>query len=143
MGLYKSEPKQNIQPVACYTGYAINERILLHTKSGVPPTELGKKTFHCLRRFTLDAIPNKCNTCVKDINCRCFFLNKHYYSTELVALLVKFYGDNAKLGIGDSHIWDFNKYYHEIIKAMENPITQKPEEKVDYMKRWEDKHDIG
>ena len=92
MSLYKQQKQQpEPQAMLCWTGYAVCERIMLYKNTTDAPIELGKKTFHCIRRFSLDAIPDKCHNCVRDLGKETFFLNKEYYSPELLSLMVRVY----------------------------------------------------
>lgn len=143
MGLY--DKRQEIrESVLCYTGYVISENIQLYSKPREHIT-IGKKTFHCLRRFTLDAIPGQCDKCTKDMSANCFYIPKCYYSDRLVEILVEVYKNKAKKLIGANAIWWDNEKYKEIVECLHAPISQyRPVVKQiqkDYFQELEDKKD--
>ena len=144
MALYKQETQQGqAAPIACFQGWAIRERIYLFTKNTEKPKYLGDKTFHCVRRFGKSAIPGKCDVCKKDINKECFFIQKEYYSAGLMLFLIRVYEEGVKNGFSGM-IWNDNKYYNDIIKAIEKPIPaclEAKQPKKDYFEMLEDKKD--
>ena len=142
MALYNKPQEQSQQVVACHTGYAISDRVVFYRKEH-DPLELGVKKFHCLRRFAIDAIPQKCSTCLKDMTGECFYVHKKYYSREIINILIAIYSDKAKKGIGSSTIWWDDQYASQLVKAIANPNTAPPIKPVkeDYFQRIEDNND--
>ena len=139
--VYKKQ-EETPQTVSCFTGYSVKERILVY-KPNETPTELGFKTFHCIRRFTVDYLAGKCNLCTKDINKESFYIHKQYYSQEMLLLMIRVYEKGVKERFSGA-IWPDNQYFNDIIKCMAKPMPMnmgpKPIKK-DYFQEMEEKKD--
>ena len=141
MALYKQEQPQPQNTMLCHTGCTVSERVMIHLTEDGPPTQLGIKKFHCVRRFMVTAIKGQCDSCKRDMTSNCFYIFKQYYSSELVDLLIKVYSDDAKSKIGGSTIWKENPYYGRIILALKYPHGN-PDIKQDHYQKMEEKSEV-
>lgn len=111
----------------CYANYAVTERIRFYNTSESPPIELGKKTFHCIRRITLDRL-EKCRGCLRDCGRGCFKLDSQYANMpELVDILIEVYKTRIKSCTPTGTIWYDDKQADKIRKLIFKGNTQNTE----------------